>query len=171
MNFEQPSIARSPESRNNQLFLQHLEIELSRLIREGKISHEQADDKRRSAAMIESGLSDDPRQDAILFSQAGIADATEIIESYGATSDSTLSDIETESSELSPKDIFVIALNRELTEMVTRGVISSEAADEKRRAASLIETAFSDDPEHDAMIFAMAGIANEDEMIEILGKK
>ena len=121
--------------------------------------------------MIESGLSDDPRQDAILFSQAGIADATEIIESYGATSDSTLSDIETESSELSPKDIFVIALNRELTEMVTRGVISSEAADEKRRAASLIETAFSDDPEHDAMIFAMAGIANEDEMIEILGKK
>ncbi|MBI4253268.1 hypothetical protein HY623_03795, partial [Candidatus Uhrbacteria bacterium] len=49
-----------------------------------------------------------------------------------------------------PKDIFQKALNDELVKMEASGRLTSEQAEEKRRAAALIETGFSDDPRHDA---------------------
>ena len=38
---------------------------------------EQAEEKRKSAALIETGFSDDPKYDALVFSWAGIADEKE----------------------------------------------------------------------------------------------
>jgi hypothetical protein len=70
-----------------------------------------------------------------------------------------------------PKDEFLGALNEELTAMEQSGRITSEQAEEKRKAAALIETGFSDDPKHDALMFSRAGIAGEKETIEILEKK
>ncbi len=70
-----------------------------------------------------------------------------------------------------PKDEFLDALNEELSAMEQSGKISPEQAEEKRKAAALIETGFSDDPKHDALMFSRAGIAGEKEAIEILDKK
>ena len=70
-----------------------------------------------------------------------------------------------------PKDEFLCALNEELSAMEQSGRISLEQAEEKRKAAALIETGFSDDPKHDALMFSRAGIAGEKETIEILEKK
>ena len=51
------------------------------------------------------------------------------------------------------------------------GKLSKKQADEKRESASLIESGFSDNPEHDALIFSNAGIANEAELIKIFNNK
>lgn len=72
-------------------------------------------------------------------------------------------------TEKSPRDIFLDALNEELFSMENSGRISSEQAAEKRRAASLIEEGFSDDPKKDALLFAVAGIGGEEEIIKIIG--
>ncbi len=68
------------------------------------------------------------------------------------------------------KDTFLSALNKKITEMQESGRISSEQAKGKRKAASLIETGLSDDPEHDAEIFALSGIAEEKEIVETFEK-
>ncbi len=70
-----------------------------------------------------------------------------------------------------PKDIFQKALNDELVKMEASGRLTSEQAEEKRKAAALIETGFSDDPKHDALLFSKAGIADEKEMIELFKRK
>lgn len=70
-----------------------------------------------------------------------------------------------------PREEFLSALNEELAAMEEAGRITSEQAEEKRKAAALIETGFSDDPKHDALMFSRAGIAGEKETIEILEKK
>src|SRR3989338_6346836 len=70
-----------------------------------------------------------------------------------------------------PRNIFFGALNEELTAMEQSGRLTPEQAEEKRQAADLIETGFSDDPKHDALIFSRAGIAEEKELIEIFDKK
>ena len=70
-----------------------------------------------------------------------------------------------------PQDVFRGALNEELTAMEQSGRLTPEQAEEKRQAAALIETGFSDDPKHDALIFSRAGIAEEKELIEIFDKK
>ncbi len=69
------------------------------------------------------------------------------------------------------KEIFLQALDKELTDMESSGNITPEQAKEKRQAATLIETEFSDDPKKDALIFSKAGIAGEAEMIELFQKK
>ncbi len=69
------------------------------------------------------------------------------------------------------KDEFLGALNKELAAFEQSGRITSEQAEEKRKAAALIETGFSDDPKHDALMFSRAGIAGEKETIEIFEKK
>ena len=70
-----------------------------------------------------------------------------------------------------PKEEFLGALDEELSTMEQSGRITAEQAEEKRKAAALIETGFSDDPKHDALMFSRAGIAGEKETIEILEKK
>jgi len=70
-----------------------------------------------------------------------------------------------------PQDVFRGALNEELTAMEQSGRLTPEQAEEKRQAAALIETGFSDDPKHDALIFSRAGIAEEKELVEIFDKK
>ena len=70
-----------------------------------------------------------------------------------------------------PQDVFLGALNEELTAMEQSGRLTPEQAEEKRQAAALIETGFSDDPKHDALIFSRAGIAEEKELIGIFDKK
>jgi hypothetical protein len=72
--------------------------------------------------------------------------------------------------ESSPKDVFIEALNKELSVMEQSGRISPGQAEEKRTAAALIEEGFSDDPTQDALIFSKAGIAGEKEIIGILDK-
>lgn len=76
-----------------------------------------------------------------------------------------------QSSEQSAKEVFMNALEKELVEMEESGKISAEQAREKREAAALIETNFSEDPAHDALIFSRAGIAGEKEMVDIFDKK
>ena len=70
-----------------------------------------------------------------------------------------------------PQDVFLGALNEELTAMEQSGRLTPEQAEEKRQAAALIETGFPDDPKHDALIFSRAGIAEEKELVEIFDKK
>lgn len=70
-----------------------------------------------------------------------------------------------------PKDIFLSALNDDLSAMEKEGRISSEEAEVKRKNASLIEEGFSEDPKRDALMFSLAGIASEKEIIAIIGQK
>ncbi len=71
----------------------------------------------------------------------------------------------------SSKDVFLKNLDEEIVVMEQKDRISPQQAAEKRAAAALIETGFSEDPKHDALLFSRAGIAEEKEMISILGKK
>jgi len=73
-------------------------------------------------------------------------------------------------NEEAKKDLFINALNEELSTLEKSGRISSEQAEEKRKSASLIETGFSDDPKNDALLFSVAGIAGEKELIDIFSK-
>jgi len=68
------------------------------------------------------------------------------------------------------KSIFIDALNEELLTLEKSGRISSEQAEEKRKSGALIETGFSDDPKNDALLFSIAGIAGEEELIDIFNK-
>ena len=70
-----------------------------------------------------------------------------------------------------PRDAFIESLDKELSAMEKSGRISAKQAEEKRKAAALIETGFSDDPAYDALLFLRAGIAEEKELIEIFDKK
>jgi len=69
------------------------------------------------------------------------------------------------------QEIFLNALDEYLDAMEQLGTISPEQAEEKRKAARLIVTSFSDDPAHDAQIFADSGIVGEKEMIKSLENK
>ncbi len=71
----------------------------------------------------------------------------------------------------SEKDVFQEALNNELIKMEEAGEILPEQAEEKRKAATLIETGFSDDPKHDALLFSRVGIADEKELLELFKRK
>jgi len=68
------------------------------------------------------------------------------------------------------KEAFINAINRQLEVMEQSGEITTEQADEKRQAASLIEVGFSNDPEYDAELFIKSGIIGEEEMIELLNR-
>ncbi len=70
-----------------------------------------------------------------------------------------------------PKDTFFGVLNEELSAMEKSGRLTPEQAEEKRKAAALIEIGFSDDPKYDALLFSRAGIAEEKELVEIFDKK
>ena len=70
-----------------------------------------------------------------------------------------------------PRNVFLGALNDELSAMEKAGRISAEQAEEKRKNATLIETGFSDDPAYDALVFSRAGIADEKELVAIFDKK
>lgn len=71
----------------------------------------------------------------------------------------------------SEKDVFQEALNDELIKMQEAGEISPDQAEEKRKAAALIETGFSNNQKHDALLFSRAGIADEKELIELFKRK
>ena len=68
------------------------------------------------------------------------------------------------------KDLFIDALNKELCILEKSGRISSEQVEEKRKSAALIETGFSNDPKNDALLFSVADIAGEKELIDIFTK-
>lgn len=78
---------------------------------------------------------------------------------------------EKEKASENPRDVFLGALNDELSAMEKAGRISPEQAEEKRKNAGLIETGFSDDPKYDALVFSRAGIADEKELVAIFDKK
>jgi len=69
-----------------------------------------------------------------------------------------------------PQEVFLNALDEELSAMEQSGTITPDRSEGKRRSASLIETGFSDDPKHDALMFSRAGISEEREMIDILNR-
>jgi hypothetical protein len=73
--------------------------------------------------------------------------------------------------EPSPKEVFISALEEALVDMEESGRITTEQAREKRESAALIETNFSADPAHDALLFSRAGITGEKEMVDILDNK
>jgi hypothetical protein len=56
-----------------------LNDELSAMEKAGTISPKQAEEKRKNAELIETGFSDDPKYDALVFSRAGIATETELV--------------------------------------------------------------------------------------------
>jgi len=68
------------------------------------------------------------------------------------------------------KDIFIDVLNEELLTLEKSGRISLEQAEGKRKSAALVETGFSDNPKNDALLFSIAGIAGEEELIDIFNK-
>ena len=61
-------------------------------------------------------------------------------------------------AEGTPKEIFLNSLEEELSQMEKDGTISSERAEDKRRAAASIEEGFTDDPKGDALAFISAGV-------------
>ncbi len=71
-----------------------------------------------------------------------------------------------ESQEERNKKKFIESLTDKLAEMQQSGRLSQEQVDDKLLAASKIQTGFSDDLEHDAEIFVLSGIADEEEMIK-----
>lgn len=73
-----------------------------------------------------------------------------------------------ESPEEQKKKMFIAALNEKLAEMQESGQLSPEQVEEKKIAVSKIETGLSDDPKSDAELFAISGIAEEAEMIDVL---
>ncbi len=73
--------------------------------------------------------------------------------------------------ELLPKEVFMDALDKELSTLVQSGRITEDRAEEKRSAGMLIEESFSDDPKHDALVFALAGNTSESEMVEVFNRK
>lgn len=54
-------------------FIAALNEELVAMEQTGKISAEQAQGKREAAELIEEGFSEDPKQDALIFSRVGVA--------------------------------------------------------------------------------------------------
>ncbi|OGY81420.1 MAG: hypothetical protein A3F54_02115 [Candidatus Kerfeldbacteria bacterium RIFCSPHIGHO2_12_FULL_48_17] len=77
---EAPKLEKVEEAKNpKDIFFNALNEELSAMEKAGRLSPEQAEEKRKSAALIETGFSDDPVYDALLFSRAGIADEKETI--------------------------------------------------------------------------------------------
>jgi len=64
------------------LFLTFLEKELSNMVESGRISKERAIEKMNSALLIETGFSDNPAYDALIFSKAGVADEEELSEIF-----------------------------------------------------------------------------------------
>ena len=64
-------------------------------------------------------------------------------------------------------DEFLRALEERLTSMEQLGQITADQAAEKRRVAALVEKGFSNNPVHDAELFAMAGISDEKKMIDL----
>jgi len=75
--------------------------------------------------------------------------------------------ISSEENEKNPKELFMEAVEAELSATD----ISEEDAEEKRKAAGLIEGGFSDDPERDAKLFVGAGRDSEKEVIKTLDQK
>lgn len=65
---------------------------------------------------------------------------------------------------------FVNALTMEVAKLVEDGRLDQKEADEKISAGELIETNFSDNVEKDAKIFAISGIADEEELISEINK-
>src|SRR3989344_7863219 len=63
-------------------FFNALNEELSVMEKSGRLTPEQAEEKRKSAALIETGFSDDPAYDALVFSRAGIADEKELVQIF-----------------------------------------------------------------------------------------
>ena len=171
MNFEQPPM---PQEQPRDIFQKALNDELVKMETSGRLTSEQAEEKRRAAALIETGFSGDPKHDALIFSKAGIAEEKEMVDILNkAPENSSLSsedEISPEEAE-SPKNIFISVLDQELTAAVNKGEISLERAEEKRKSAAIIETGFSNDPKHDALLFSRAGIADEKEMIELFKRK
>jgi len=171
MNFEQPPMQREQPK---DIFQKALDEELVKMETSGILTSEQAEEKRKAAALIETGFSNDPKHDALIFAKAGIAEEKEMVDVLNNASENSTPSSENEISpeEIeSPKNIFISALDQELTDAVDKGEISSERAEEKRKAAALIETGFSDDPKHDALLFSRAGIADEEEMIKHFKRK
>ena len=77
---EAPKLEKVEEAKNQKdTFFNAINEELSAMEKAGRLSPEQAEEKRKSAALIETGFSDDPVYDALLFSRAGIADEKETI--------------------------------------------------------------------------------------------
>jgi len=72
---EKEKVAENPRG----IFLRALNKELSEMEKAGRISAEQAEEKRKNASLIEIRLSDDPKYYALLFSRAGVADEKELI--------------------------------------------------------------------------------------------
>lgn len=176
MGFEQSTVPQkqSETLTERDIFQKTLNDELLKMESSGRLTSEQAEEKRKAGALIETGFSGDPMHDALIFSKAGLAEEKEMVavlnkapENSSLSSEDEISPEETES----PKKIFFSALDQELVDAVNKGKISMERAEEKRKAAALIETGFSDDPKHDALIFSRAGIADEKEMIDLFKSK
>ncbi|MFY9493108.1 MAG: hypothetical protein WAP55_01350 [Minisyncoccia bacterium] len=72
---EKEKIVEDPRA----IFLGALNDELSAMEKAGRISSEQAEEKRKNASLIETGFSDDPKYDALVFSRAGVADEKELV--------------------------------------------------------------------------------------------
>ncbi len=72
---ERETVVENPRD----VFLGTLKDELSAMEKAGRISPKQAEEKRKNAELIETGFSDDPKYDALLFSRAGVANETELV--------------------------------------------------------------------------------------------
>ncbi len=97
---------RKNERTSENEFLDALNEELSVMEQAGKITPEQAEEKRKEATLIETGFSKDPKYDALLFSRAGIADEEEMIKIFNKKNAETQEESEGVNKEENiPKDI------------------------------------------------------------------
>lgn len=70
--------------------------------------------------------------------------------------------------EANKKEIFMISLQKEVQELVLQGRLTEEQAKEKIESASKIEESIPDDIDAAAKLFAISGVADEEELIKHL---
>lgn len=85
MSFESPI---SQEESSKEIFISTLENELAEMEKSGRITSEQAQEKRDTAALIEKNFSDDPAYDATIFSRMGIVNEEEMVNLFNKKRDS-----------------------------------------------------------------------------------
>ena len=150
---------KTQEESKKKAFLSALDKELLVLAKNNRISPEEIQDKKEAAQIIETGFSDNPQKDALIFAGSGIFGTEELVAIFNQKQENVETEVELEEDiDDEKKAKFLSALDKELIAMTKSGEITEEQVTEKIKSAKLIKTNFSDDPKKDAWTFARAGI-------------
>lgn len=71
----------------------------------------------------------------------------------------------------SQKEVFMDRVRLEVAKLVETGRLTEEQAELKLTNGEKVEEGFSDNPENDAEAFAYAGVATEEELVEMFNRQ